>query len=297
MEHLDNTPAVEEKRRRRSIYILPSLFTTANLFAGFYAIVQSMNGNFEHAPLAIFIAMILDALDGRIARMTHTESDFGAQYDSLVDMISFGLAPALIIYEWALAGMGNLGWLAAFIFTAGAGLRLARFNTQVGVADKRFFRGLPSPAAAALVAGFVWVLHVNGVPGKEISIAALRPEIGKIQHPGRGGRQALFSRPAQPGRSGPGGGFRLGAARQWRTGERNQHRGAGCYRARRCSDGQQYPLSQFQGREPARPGLFYDHPCLTPGLCLAVSGPAAGAVFDLSGLCDVRAGRNPVSAA
>ncbi|HLE94200.1 MAG TPA: CDP-diacylglycerol--serine O-phosphatidyltransferase [Sulfuricaulis sp.] len=173
MEHLDNTPAVEEKRRRRSIYILPSLFTTANLFAGFYAIVQSMNGNFEHAPLAIFIAMILDALDGRIARMTHTESDFGAQYDSLVDMISFGLAPALIIYEWALAGMGNLGWLAAFIFTAGAGLRLARFNTQVGVADKRFFRGLPSPAAAALVAGFVWVLHVNGVPGKEISIAAL----------------------------------------------------------------------------------------------------------------------------
>ena len=109
MENLDNTPAVEEKRRRRSIYILPSLFTTANLFAGFYAIVQSMNGNFEHAPLAIFIAMILDALDGRIARMTHTESDFGAQYDSLVDMISFGLAPALIIYEWALAGMGNLG--------------------------------------------------------------------------------------------------------------------------------------------------------------------------------------------
>ncbi len=173
MDHFDETPAPEEKQRRRGIYILPSLFTTASLFAGFYAIVQAMNGNFEYAPLAIFIAAILDALDGRIARLTHTESDFGAEYDSLVDMVSFGLAPALIMYEWALSGMGKLGWLAAFIYTAGAGLRLARFNTQVGVADKRFFRGLPSPAAAALVVGLVWVLHANGVPGKEISIAAL----------------------------------------------------------------------------------------------------------------------------
>lgn len=173
MDHLDETPAPEEKRRRRGIYILPSLFTTASLFAGFYAIVQAMNGNFEYAPLAIFIAAILDALDGRIARLTHTESDFGAEYDSLVDMVSFGLAPALIMYEWALSGMGKIGWLAAFIYTAGAGLRLARFNTQVGVADKRYFRGLPSPAAAAAVVGLVWVLHVNGVPGKEISIAAL----------------------------------------------------------------------------------------------------------------------------
>ncbi|MHB8741822.1 MAG: CDP-diacylglycerol--serine O-phosphatidyltransferase [Sulfuricaulis sp.] len=169
----EETPVIEEKRRRRSIYILPSLFTTASLFAGFYAIVQSMNGGFEHASLAIFIAMIMDALDGRIARLTHTESDFGAQYDSLVDMVSFGLAPSLIMYEWALSGMGKLGWLAAFIYTAGAGLRLARFNTQVGVADKRYFRGLPSPAAAALVVGFVWLLHVNGVPGKEISITAV----------------------------------------------------------------------------------------------------------------------------
>ncbi len=173
MDHPEETPVSSEKQRRRGIYILPSLFTTASLFAGFYAIVQAMNGNFEYAPLAIFIAMILDALDGRIARLTHTESDFGAEYDSLVDMVSFGLAPALIMYEWALSGMGKLGWLAAFIFTAGAGLRLARFNTQVGVADKRFFRGLPSPAAAALLVGLVWVLHANGVPGREISIAAL----------------------------------------------------------------------------------------------------------------------------
>ena len=172
MDHIDDMPH-GDKPRRRGIYILPSLFTTASLFAGFYAIVQAMNGSFEYAPLAIFIAMILDALDGRIARLTHTESDFGAQYDSLVDMVSFGLAPALIMYEWALSGMGKLGWLAAFLYTAGAGLRLARFNTQVGVADKRYFRGLPSPSAAALVVGLIWVLHAQGVPGREISIAAL----------------------------------------------------------------------------------------------------------------------------
>jgi CDP-diacylglycerol--serine O-phosphatidyltransferase len=173
MEHPEEKPVNEEIRRRRGIYILPSLFTTASLFAGFYAIVQAMNGNFEYAPLAIFISMIMDALDGRVARLTHTESDFGAQYDSLVDMVSFGLAPSLIMYEWALSGMGKLGWLAAFIYTAGAGLRLARFNVQVGTADKRYFRGLPSPAAAALVIGLVWVLHSAGVPGKEISILAL----------------------------------------------------------------------------------------------------------------------------
>ena len=117
--------------------------------------------------------MILDALDGRVARLTHTESDFGAQYDSLVDMVSFGLAPALIMYEWALSGMGKLGWLAAFIYAAGAGLRLARFNVQVGTGDKRYFRGLPSPSAAALVVGFIWVLHTYGVPGREISILAM----------------------------------------------------------------------------------------------------------------------------
>jgi CDP-diacylglycerol--serine O-phosphatidyltransferase len=168
-----STPMTALKHRRKGIYILPSLFTTASLFAGFYAIVQSINGNFEYAPLAIFIAGVLDALDGRVARLTHTESDFGAEYDSLVDMVSFGLAPALMMYQWALSGLGKFGWLAAFIYAAGAGLRLARFNTQVGVADKRYFQGLPSPAAAALVVGFVWLLYSYGVPGRELSILAL----------------------------------------------------------------------------------------------------------------------------
>jgi CDP-diacylglycerol--serine O-phosphatidyltransferase len=161
------------KLRRKGIYILPSLFTTASLFAGFYAIVQAMNGAFEYAPVAIFISMVLDALDGRVARLTHTESEFGTQYDSLVDMVAFGVAPALIMYEWALSSMGKLGWLAAFVYAAGAALRLARFNVQVGISDKRYFRGLPSPSAAALVMGFIWVLHSYGVPGREISILAL----------------------------------------------------------------------------------------------------------------------------
>lgn len=161
------------KPPRKGIYVLPSLFTTASLFAGFYAIVQAMNGFFEQACMAIFVAMLLDALDGRVARLTHTESDFGTQYDSLVDMVSFGLAPALIMYEWALTGLGNLGWLAAFIYAAGAGLRLARFNVQTGVADKRYFCGLPSPSAAALLMGFIWVLNSYGVPGREISLVAL----------------------------------------------------------------------------------------------------------------------------
>ncbi len=163
------------RQLRRGIYILPSLLTTASLFAAFYAIVQAMQGNFEHAPIAIFISMILDALDGRVARLTHTESEFGVQYDSIVDMVAFGLAPSLVMYSWALSGLDKLGWLAAFIYAACAGLRLARFNVQVsGVAvDKRYFRGLPSPAAAALVAGFIWVLHASGVPGREISLIAL----------------------------------------------------------------------------------------------------------------------------
>ncbi|MBI3898049.1 MAG: CDP-diacylglycerol--serine O-phosphatidyltransferase [Gammaproteobacteria bacterium] len=171
-----DTVTVEEGRTRpKGIYILPSLFTTANLFAGFYAIAQSMNGNFELAPLAIFVAMLLDTIDGRVARLTHTESEFGFHYDSLVDMVSFGLAPALIMYQWALAGMGKLGWLAAFIYAAGAGLRLARFNALASkpASDKRYFRGLPSPSAAALVVGFVWVLYTTGVPGRDISILAL----------------------------------------------------------------------------------------------------------------------------
>ena len=161
------------RRSRRGIYILPNLFTTASLFAGFYAIVQAMNGGFENAAVAIFIAMIMDGLDGRIARWTHTESDFGAEYDSLSDMVSFGLAPALIMYQWALSGLGRLGWLVAFVYAAAAALRLARFNTQTGQMDSRFFRGLPSPAAAGLVMTFMWVLHGYGLPGREVSIVAL----------------------------------------------------------------------------------------------------------------------------
>jgi CDP-diacylglycerol--serine O-phosphatidyltransferase len=161
------------KHPRRGIYILPNLFTTAALFAGFYAIVQAMNGQFESAPVAVFIAMVLDGLDGRVARWTHTESDFGAQYDSLSDMVCFGLAPALVMYEWALSGLGKLGWLAAFLYAATAALRLARFNTQIGTVDKRYFVGLPSPSAAAVVMGLVWVLHSYGVPGKEMSFVAL----------------------------------------------------------------------------------------------------------------------------
>lgn len=151
--------------RRRGIYILPNLFTTAALFSGFYAIVQAMNGRFETAAVAIFVAMVFDGLDGRVARLTHTQSAFGAEYDSLSDMVAFGAAPALVIYEWALKDLGKLGWIAAFIYCVGAALRLARFNTQLEVADKRWFQGLPSPAAAALVAGLVWVLIDNAWSG------------------------------------------------------------------------------------------------------------------------------------
>lgn len=154
--------------RRRGIYLLPNLFTTAALFSGFFAIVQAMQGSFEKAAMAIFIAMVLDGLDGRVARMTRTQSAFGAEYDSLSDMVSFGVAPALVIYEWALTGMGRLGWIAAFIYCACAALRLARFNTTLEVMDKRYFQGLPSPAAAALVAGFVWVMMDFGVTGEDM---------------------------------------------------------------------------------------------------------------------------------
>ncbi|NWG31511.1 MAG: CDP-diacylglycerol--serine O-phosphatidyltransferase [Rhodocyclaceae bacterium] len=153
--------------RRRGIYILPNLFTTAALFSGFYAIVQAMNGKFEVAAVAIFIAMVFDGLDGRVARLTHTQSAFGAEYDSLSDMVSFGAAPALVVYEWALKDLGKLGWIAAFIYCVGAALRLARFNTNIEVVDKRWFQGLPSPAAAALVAGLVWVLIDNEWSGQE----------------------------------------------------------------------------------------------------------------------------------
>ncbi|QHS14652.1 CDP-diacylglycerol--serine O-phosphatidyltransferase [Shewanella sp. Arc9-LZ] len=142
--------------KNKGIYLLPNLFTTAGLFSGFYAVISSMNGHFELASIAIFIAMICDGLDGRVARLTNTQSDFGAEYDSLADMVSFGMAPAILAYNWALQDLGKVGWLAAFIYCACAALRLARFNTQVGVADKRYFQGLASPAAAALIAGSIW---------------------------------------------------------------------------------------------------------------------------------------------
>jgi CDP-diacylglycerol--serine O-phosphatidyltransferase len=156
------------KIMRRGIYLLPNLFTTGALFAGFYAIVMAMNGRFEDAATAIFVAMVLDGLDGRVARLTRTQSAFGAEYDSLSDMVSFGVAPALVMYSFALKGMGKLGWIAAFIYCAGAALRLARFNTMLEVQDKRWFQGLPSPAAAALVAGLVWVAFDNHFLGKDM---------------------------------------------------------------------------------------------------------------------------------
>lgn len=160
--------------KNKGIYLLPNLFTTAGLFSGFYAVIASMNANFEAAAIAIFIAMICDGLDGRVARLTNTQSDFGAEYDSMADMVSFGMAPALLAYNWALADLGKIGWLAAFIYCAGAALRLARFNTQVGVADKRYFQGLASPAAAAVIAGSIWLGNQYSLDGKNISwIAAL----------------------------------------------------------------------------------------------------------------------------
>ena len=158
------TPRPPLTLRRRGIYLLPNLFTTAALFAGFYAIVQAMNGRYDISAVAIFIAGFLDGLDGRIARLTRTQSEFGAEYDSLSDMVSFGAAPALVMYEWALKDLGRFGWIAAFVYCAGAALRLARFNVNIGVVDKRFFQGLPSPAAAALVAGFIWLAHDNKFP-------------------------------------------------------------------------------------------------------------------------------------
>lgn len=154
----------------KGIYLLPNLLTTAGLFAGFYAVISSMNGLFENAAIAIFVAMIFDGLDGRVARITNTESAFGAEYDSMADMVSFGIAPGLVAYNWALSGMGKFGWLASFVFVAGAALRLARFNTQVGVADKRYFQGLASPAAAGVIASVVWVGNEYGIEAQSYGL-------------------------------------------------------------------------------------------------------------------------------
>lgn len=159
-----------EKVRHRGIYLLPNLFTTAALFSGFYAIVSAMDGNFANASIAIFVAMVLDGLDGRVARLTNTQSAFGAEFDSLSDMVAFGVAPALVVFSWSLADLGKVGWVFAFIYVAGAALRLARFNTHVGDEDKRFFTGLASPSGAGLVAGMVWALSDFGIDGGDISI-------------------------------------------------------------------------------------------------------------------------------
>ena len=159
---------VQRPPPRRTIYILPNLFTTAALFSGFYAIVQAMGGRFEAAAMAIFVAMVMDGRDGRIARLTQTQSPFGAEYESLADMVSFGVAPALVMYEWSLVGMGKFGWAAAFLYCVTAALRLARFNTNIGTVDKSFFQGLPSPAAAALLAGLVWIATDMGISGADM---------------------------------------------------------------------------------------------------------------------------------
>lgn len=187
---MDNMTSNEETTERKSakwtgrkgIYLLPNLFTTGALFSGFYAVVASMNGHFENAAIAVFIAMILDGMDGRVARLTNTQSDFGAEYDSLADMVSFGVAPALVAFSWALQDLGKVGWVAAFIYVAGAALRLARFNTQLAVADKNFFTGLASPAAAAIVAGTVWVFSESGIAGHDIAwlMAIVVPAAGLL---------------------------------------------------------------------------------------------------------------------
>lgn len=164
-----------EKRSisRRGIYLLPNLFTTGALFAGFYAIISAIGGRFETAVIAIFVAMILDGLDGRVARLTNTQSEFGVQYDSLSDMTAFAVAPALVMYLWAFQGLGKLGMFAAFVHMAGGALRLARFNTQVGTQDRRYFQGLASPAAAAIIAGFIWTSIDNGYDVSVIKYPAI----------------------------------------------------------------------------------------------------------------------------
>jgi len=147
----------EKIPNKRGIYLLPSVLTTFGMFAGFYSIISSINGDFTIAAISILIAMMWDTLDGRVARLTNTQSDFGAEYDSLADLVSFGLAPALLVYQWSLYELGRFGWLAAFVYLACAALRLARFNTQVGTSDKRYFQGLPSPAAAGVIASMIWL--------------------------------------------------------------------------------------------------------------------------------------------
>ena len=172
-EHEEEVVEGGQKIRRKGVYVLPNLFTTGNLFCGFYAIISAQAGNFSQACIAVFVAMILDGLDGRVARMTNTMSKFGEQYDSLADMVTFGVAPAMVAFSWALGDLGKLGWMVAFIYAACAALRLARFNAQIETTDSRYFTGLASPAAAALVVGMVWSLHDFGYDGDSIVIALI----------------------------------------------------------------------------------------------------------------------------
>src|ERR1700709_2655864 len=172
---MDTNPVTPAKRRR-GIYLLPNLLTTGAMFSGFYAIIASIGGDYGGAVIAIFVAALFDGLDGRVARMTNTQSEFGVQYDSLSDLVSFGLAPALVMYTWALSSLaasgpvwGKIGWAAAFIYAVCAALRLARFNTQVGVADKRYFQGLASPAAAGLCMSFLWTMEKFDIPGPSVA--------------------------------------------------------------------------------------------------------------------------------
>ena len=169
-----------EGKKTKGIFLLPNLLTTGALFAGFYAIVAATADRFEQAAIAIVVAMLLDGFDGRVARMTQTTSEFGSHYDSISDMVSFGVAPSLVMYEWALIHFkdftwlwSKLGWLAAFFYTAAAALRLARFNTRVTVLSKRYFQGLPSPAAAAALVGFIWVCHDMQLSREDFAVPAL----------------------------------------------------------------------------------------------------------------------------
>ena len=176
----DSNPKSKRQNLRKGIFLLPNLFTTGALFSGFYAIIAAMKGHYDIAAMAIFLAMLLDGLDGRVARLTNTQSAFGAEFDSLADMVSFGVAPALILYQWSLVYLGDIsmllgkiGWLAAFIYTTCTALRLARFNSQIGVADKRYFQGLACPAGAAVSMGAVWLCEIYDLSGKEVVYPAL----------------------------------------------------------------------------------------------------------------------------
>ena len=179
-EHAGNRADSGATPRRRGIYLLPNLFTTGGLFGGFFAIIAASQGRFEPACVAIFIAAILDGIDGRVARLTNTQTEFGVQYDSLADLVSFGMAPALVMYYWSLSALkldgitpGKIGWLTAFLYAACAALRLARFNSQVAQVDKRWFIGLASPAAAGLMASFVWTCTDLGLDGPRMRYVAI----------------------------------------------------------------------------------------------------------------------------